>query len=122
MEVRSGSIYVRQADQLLATGAVISGHKHNFDHTTFFGQGLWKVECFGDVYDADSKPIEGQRVKLREVTIRGGAPGAFVLIEADKMHTLTLLEGPGCYACVYSHRTPEGDVTTEYTGWNAAYV
>lgn len=139
MEFRSGSIYVRQAPHLLETGHVISGHKHNFDHTTFFGQGTWKVEQFGDVFDGDGKPVmvkriiktpnvpdheieEQARVKLREVTIRGGAPHSFILIEADKYHTLTLLEGPGTYACVYSHRTHDGDVTPEYTGWNKAYV
>jgi hypothetical protein len=64
---------------------------------------------------------ENLRVKLREITIQGGAPHAFVLIEADKYHRLTLVEGPGCYACVYSHRVPEGDVTPEYTGWPPAY-
>lgn len=128
MELRSGSIFIRQADHLLETGTVIEGHKHNFDHTTFFLQGVWKVECFGDVYGSDGKTPrldefgDPLRVKLREVTIRGGAPHAFLLIEADKMHTMTLLEGPGCYACVYSHRIPEGDVTSEYTGWHQAYV
>lgn len=121
MEFRSGSIYVRQTPHLLETGYVVEGHKHNFDHTTFFGQGVWKVECFGDVY-ADGKLCKGQLIKLREVTIRGGSPHSFLLIEADKHHTLTLIEGPGCYSCVYSHRTPEGDVTPEYTGWNDAYV
>jgi hypothetical protein len=108
------------------------------------------VECFGDVYGPDGKlvtqkvmhdPFDGSigsertefdpppseidvplRVKLREITIKGGAPGSFVLIEADKMHTLTLLEGPGTYACIYSHRTHDGDVTPEYTGWHPAYV
>lgn len=125
-EYRQGSIFIRQAAQLLETGAVVEGHKHNFDHTTFFSSGLWKVECFGDVFDSNGKVLldangRPQRVKLREVTIRGGAPHAFLLIDADKYHTLTLLEGPGCYACLFSHRTTEGEVTPEYTGWHAAY-
>lgn len=139
MEFRSGSIYIRQQPHLLETGHVVGGHKHNFDHTTFFFSGVWKVEQFGDVFDVLGNPVmakrivdipnvgrteveEPARVKLREVTIRGGAPHSFLLIEADKYHVLTLMEGPGTYACVYSHRVPDGDVTPEYTGWNKAYV
>lgn len=102
---RSGSIYVREPDHMLETGAVVAGHCHAFDHTTFFLAGLWQVT--GD--------------NGLKVIIRGGTPGARLLIKADVKHELKCLQGPGCYACVYSHRTPAGDVTPEYTGWDAAY-
>jgi hypothetical protein len=121
-EYRQGSIFIRQCVDFMQAGETIEGHKHNFDHTTFFGTGLWKVECFGDVIGPDERPIDGQRVKLREVTIRGGSVHPFLLIQAGVEHRLTCLEGPGTYFCVYSHRTPEGDVTPEYNGWNDAYV
>ena len=109
MESRSGSIYVREPNHMLETGTVIDGHLHNFDHTTFFLSGHWKVEMF-----------DGDKC-IASVKVRGGTPGARLLIEANRKHRLELLQGPGCYACVYSHRTPEGDVITEYNGWHSAY-
>jgi hypothetical protein len=127
MEFRSGSIFIRQSDQTLETGAVINGHTHNFDHTTFFTAGKWKVEVKGQVFDGDGKPMLDEQSKplthkVRERIIQAGKPFAWFLIEATMFHTLTLLEGPGCYACVYSHRVEDGDVTPEYNGWHDAYV
>lgn len=138
MEYRSGNIYLRTNDFMLETGHVVEGHKHNFDHTTFFGAGKWLVEAFGEVFEEDgvtpkyefeNKLVAGElvkdkkpvRVKLREVTIQGGYPHSHLLIEAGLFHRLTLLEGPGTYTCIYSHRTPDGEVTEEYTGWARAY-
>lgn len=137
MEYRSGNIFLRTHDFMLETGHVVEGHKHNFDHTTFFGAGRWLVEAFGEVFDEEGKlkfefaddHVAGEfvkkakpvRVKLREVTIKGGHPHSHLLIEAGIYHRLTLLEGPGCYTCVYSHRLPDGEVTEEYTGWARAY-
>lgn len=137
MEYRSGSIYMRAHDFMLETGHVVEGHCHNFDHTTFFFSGKWKVTAFAPVFDSDGKRVtssverviagekrmsqEPVRQFVREIVIQGGFPHAWLLIEAQLEHRLELLEGPGCYACVYSHRTPDGDVTEQYTGWAKAY-
>lgn len=108
---RTGSIYVREPEHMLETGYVVEGHLHNFDHTTFFIAGLWHVECY-----------QGETDKLiMDVQVRGGTPGARLLIRANDRHRLTLLEGPGNYACVYSHRVPNGEVVPEWTGWMHAY-
>ena len=127
METRSGSIFCRWSEAVLQEGHVVEGHTHNYDHTTFFMQGLWKVQCFSQVFDAAKQPVldkNGNPLwhKVREVMIQGGAPGAWYLIEAKCKHTLTLVKGSGVYVCVYSHRTDEGEVTEVYNGHHQAYV
>ncbi len=105
---RTGSIYVREPDKMLPTGEVIDGHAHTFDHTTFFVTGLWLVSC----------EVDGKEFKQK---VEGGHPGSRLLIRANIKHRLEVLRGPACYACVYSHRTPDGEVVEEYTGWHGAY-
>jgi hypothetical protein len=131
MEYRSGSIYMRTHDFLLEEGSVVEGHCHNFDHTTFFFAGKWRVTAYAPIFAEDGKTrllledASGKKVPakqfVREVIVQGGHPHAWLLIEAGLEHKLELIEGFGCYACVYSHRTPDGDVTEEYTGWAKAY-
>lgn len=123
MEIRSGSIYVRQCDELLPTGHVVEGHEHNGDHTTFFEQGLWECEKRAKVLDANLNPIMLKKIvnipnvglteievpqlmSLGKVPIQGGTPFSFVLIDATLQHRFKLLKGPGSYKCVYSHRVP----------------
>lgn len=145
---RSGSIYLRYSDELLPEGFVLDGHKHPFQHTTFFMKGTWKVECFGEVYNRNGilqyekvqkalpvaidtetgQPITKMReveqpllAKIDEVTFLGGMPRAWYKIAADKHHKLTLMEGWGVYVCANSERVPTGDVTPEHTGWGPAY-
>lgn len=126
MEYRSGSIFIRQPNHLLPTGHVVHGHEHSKPHTTFFPSGLWLVEQSAKSFNNDGTPdLDAKGLqkyhKLRSVKIRGGAPGSFLLIEADKRHRLELLEGPGLYMCVFSHYTPDGELSEEYTGWHEAY-
>lgn len=99
-------------------GDIVEGHTHNFHHTTFFPSGVWKCERFGRIVGTD----DGWH-KVSETTIRGGSPGAWLPIEADMKHRFELLEGPGCYMCVYAHRVPEtGEVVKEFNAWRDAYV
>lgn len=117
-ESRCGSIFVREPDQLLDTGHVVEGHTHNFHHMTNFTRGKWRCQRFGRIVGTE----DGWH-KISDVTIQGGTPGARIGIEADMKHRFELLEGPGHYQCIYSHRDPEdGRVVEEYTGWHEAYV
>jgi len=50
------------------------------------------------------------------------AAGEFLLIKANALHTITSLVDDSLFHCVYSHRTPQGEVSEVYTGWNPAYV
>jgi hypothetical protein len=112
MEFVSGSIFIRvmgEDGKGLKPGEVVAGHKHNFDHTTICFCGNWHV----------TKWEPGGAVAFdfeRE--------GPFhVLIEKDCLHEFTFLGGApvGWAYCVYSHRTPQGEVSLVETGWLPAY-
>ncbi len=45
----------------------------------------------------------------------------YLLIKAEDKHEITALEDGTEFWCVYSHRTPQGEVTQEATGWEDAY-
>jgi len=103
-EFTSGNIHVRP--NALKAGESVGGHTHNFDHTTIFFSGKWRVKA--------TLPDGRKRVRTFE------AP-AHCLIRADVIHDITAIE-TGLFWCVYSHRTPQGEVVQEYTGWEEAYV
>jgi hypothetical protein len=48
--------------------------------------------------------------------------GYAVLITAEAQHELLCLGNSGNAGCVYAHRTPQGDIVQEFTGWENAYV
>lgn len=108
----SGSIYIRamgEGGMGLKPGETVGGHKHQFDHTTICFCGNWHV----------TKWEPGGAVAFdfeREGPF-------FVLIEKDCLHEFTFLGGApvGHAWCVYSHRSPQGEVSLEYTGWLPAY-
>lgn len=92
----------------LKPGEVIEGHAHHFDHTSIFFCGRWRIH---------KKAEDGTQWDFER-------EGPFhVLIEANAVHEFTFL-GPGIgHAwCVYSHRTPQGEVSVKETGWYEAYV
>ena len=101
----SGNIFIRV--QKPNNGGATKGHRHNFDHTTILFKGSVHVAATL----TDGTEIE------REFT----APSHF-LIRKDVTHNITALEDGTEYWCVYSHRTPQGDVVEEYDGWLKAYV
>jgi L-ascorbate metabolism protein UlaG (beta-lactamase superfamily) len=106
VEEVSGNIFLRK-HRGCPKGHVLDGHDHEFDHTTivFIGAVHCKAKC------PDGRIIE------RDFR----APCHF-LVKAEVEHEITVLEEGTEFWCVYSHRTPQGEVVQEYTGWGAAYL
>lgn len=48
--------------------------------------------------------------------------GHAVLITAEAQHELLCLGNAGYAGCIYAHRTPQGDIVQQFTGWEKAYV
>jgi quercetin dioxygenase-like cupin family protein len=105
-EFVSGNIFIRQALVGAAKGDQIVGDVHNFDHTTYVVSG--SIHVHATAPDGTT----------REVT---KSAGQWVLIKADVKHTITALEDGTTVHCVYAHRTPQGEVVQEFTGWETAY-
>lgn len=106
MEWVSGNIYIRP-NNLERVGDKTEGHTHNFDHTTIVFRG--SVHVRGEL--PNGTVIERDFV----------APAHF-LVKANVLHTITALSENTVYWCVYSHRSPQGDVVEEYNGWGTSYV
>jgi hypothetical protein len=112
-EFVSGSIFVRTMGEnnfTVQPGEAVGGHVHNFDHTSIFFNGLWHVRKWTP---------EGE---LEHDFEREGP--FFLLIDKDCMHEFIYPESntePGHAWCVYSHRTPQGEVSLVETGWMNAY-
>lgn len=105
MEYTVGNIFCRPGE--IVEGGRVEGHTHNFDHATFCTSGVIKV----------TRTFNGQ-TSTTELAA-GALP---LLIKAEYEHTLEAVDGPATYICIYSHRTPQGDVSERYTGWTDAYV
>lgn len=106
MEWVSGNVFIRP-NNIAKAGQGVEGHTHNFDHTTIVFTGSVFVEAV-----------------LPDGTIKTGtfkAPAHF-LVKAEVEHKITALEDNTVFWCVYSHRTPQGDVIQEYDGWMDANV
>lgn len=105
MELISGNIFIRPSI-MSYKGLSIDGHTHNFDHTTIVFRGAVNVIV--------TKP-DGTIIVKDFV-----APSHF-LVEADAKHQITALEDDTEFWCVYSHRTPQGDITQVATGFTEGY-
>jgi hypothetical protein len=113
----SGSIYVNVMGTRLDNGVersplpgeTVKGHKHCFDHTSIFFCGDWHVKAW---------TAEGEL----EHDFTRTAP-FHLLIDKDCLHEFTFLGGApqGLAWCVYSHRSPDGEVIEQSTGWHEAY-
>lgn len=103
MELISGNIFIRK--NFMRVGDVVQGHTHNFDHTTIFHQGKFSVKW----------TAKDGRTGVEEFQ----AP-THALIKKDVVHEISCLED-GEFWCVFSHRTPQGDVVQEAIGWMEAY-
>lgn len=103
-----GNIFVRTnggGAQSVAPGTVIPGHTHHFDHVALFFNGRWRVTKGTTELEKDG-PF-------------------FLLIDKDFFHEFTYLDSntePGISWCVWSHRTPDGEVSETWTGWEEAYA
>lgn len=112
MEFRSGNVFIREM-HFGAPGtpeAVVVGHAHNFDHTTYVARGRILIEELG----ADGAVV-------RSAVKAAGEGRNWVLIKAGVVHRLTSLEDGSIGHCIYSHRNPQGEVVVEYDGWKPAY-
>ena len=150
MDFISGNIFIREK-AFQDPGSKVPGHCHNFDHTTIFFGGTWRVKKWKRVVHADGTDMVGNDgeplwVMMKDITF--DAP-YWLLIEADSRHEFEFLgtEVPGWMEsflaklspedaaefrrrhnltqqrnwCIYSHRTPQGDIVQDYTGWDPAY-
>jgi hypothetical protein len=108
MDLALGNIYVRP-NILAKKGDKVDGHTHNFPHVSYV--------CRGRVKITRTKP-NGDR---RTVSVSSTDDYPFVLILAEDTHELEAEEDNSMFHCLYAHRTPQGDVIQEYTGWNDAY-
>ena len=102
----SGNVFIRP-NKLAKAGDAIEGHRHNFDHTTIVFTGAIRITA--------TLPDGSQRCADKR------APG-YLLIRKDVTHRIEALEPDSVFWCVYSHRTPQGDVVQEWDGWLPAYV
>lgn len=101
----SGNIFIRP-NELPKKGDTIEGHKHDFDHTTIVYTGA--VHVLAKYPDGSTR--EGDFA----------APAHF-LVRKGIEHTITATEPNTVFWCVYSHRTPQGEVSHENTGWQGGY-
>lgn len=104
MEWISGNIFIRPM-KFEKAGQKREGHKHNFDHTTVVFKGAVRVRA---------RLPSGQTIERDFV-----APAHF-LVKAEVEHEIAALADDTEAWCVYSHRTPQGDVVQEFTGWEDA--
>ena len=101
MEWQSGNVFIRP-NTLAKAGDKTDGHTHNFDHTTIIFKGSVRITA---------KLPNGGKI------IREAAAPAHFLIKAEVSHEIEALEDGTVYWCIYSHRTPQGDVVQQYDGW-----
>ena len=109
MEFTSGNIFIRPMC-FAQMGAVVNGHAHNFDHTTYIIRGAVKIEKLNEA---------GEVVKT--ITKKASDGHNWALIKAGVCHRITALEADTEAHCIYAHRNPQGDVVEEYEGWAGAY-
>lgn len=107
MEFASGNIFIRKTLVNARAGARTGGHLHVFDHTSIVFSGAVRVTA--------NLP-NGEKI-VREFH----APNHF-LVRADVRHDIEAIEDGTTMWCVYSHRTPQGDVVQIATGWPEAYA
>ena len=151
MEFISGNIYIRKMGDAFKAGDSILGHTHNFDHTSIFFSGRWQVKRWKPAVDEkgvqltlpDGKPAwvlldNFEREGPFHLLIEAGCRHEFVFLgfiipdwmqkyvskmdaaDAEKFKE-EYSKSLGKAWCVYSHRTPQGDVSETATGWEVAY-
>ncbi len=119
MEAVSGNIYIRPNGPFEA-GQSVPGHKHHFDHTTICFHGSFRVVKLFPDGGRQELLLEGPR----PTPVGSGTPDgriSHVLIEAGIEHEFTALETGSIFWCVYSHRSPQGDVIQVCEGFDRAY-
>jgi hypothetical protein len=116
-----GFEYIREPDDILPEGSVVDTHTHNHHHNTHLTMGLWEVHRYQPILDGDGKETGGW-VELPVLQIQGGGPRSIVPIPANMKHKFILLQGPGFYRCVFSHRDMDGNIVEGTQHYTSAYV
>ena len=129
MEFVSGNIYIREM-RFDKAGEVVEGHGHRFDHTTIVIRGALKIEHVEPLeWHEEPSPVATDPPlqvvtkwkTVREVVKRAVEGHNWVLIKAGVIHRITALEANTLAHCVYSHRTPQGEIVQESDGWMGAF-
>lgn len=139
-----GNVFARP-NMRESAGQEIQGHQHTFDHLAIFHT-AWRVDAvspegrevtrffpknsFGLIraeweHKMTSLPheVDPHQQALLDVVlaVATGVVSVDALLPAvaqwRKMHDWQ----PHTQWCIYAHRTPQGDVVQEYTGWSPAY-
>ncbi len=105
MEYLSGNIFVRQGDPL-REGAVVIGHRHNFDHTTFCRAGSLRIELIDESLPDMTWEQALKAGTVKRFVLRASDKINWMLIRAGRYHRITALEDGSVYQCVYAHRAP----------------
>lgn len=93
----------------LSKGQATNTHRHNFPHLTYL-RGPGRVEKL--------EPTNAEETQFRVVKRVDKPKGGHVFIQAGMWHRITALEDLD-YDCLYTHRTPDGELTDEFSGWQA---
>lgn len=142
-ELTCGNIFIRP-NYLEAVGDKIDGHQHNFDHTTIVFVGSVHVRA-GHRFKTWRCPVCDKHWETRAASV-DACPGcgnivgiilhdqrfvltaegdftapAHFLVRADTDHEIVALAPDTELWCVYSHRTPQGEISQVATGWDKAY-
>lgn len=114
-----GNVFIREM-LFEKAGDFVRGHAHSFDHVTYVPRGGVLVEQLGEAIRFDEHGEATDWEVRRSVEKRATEAHNFVLILAGTLHRLTALEDNTKCHCVYSHRSPQGQVQVEYDGFYKA--
>lgn len=145
VEFPLGNVYVR-VNSLLKKGDRVPGHTHNFSHATIFIRGNTRVTIMAPVVDKDTgqpklfpktdaagkfvmliDPETALEVPVTEIQyvaeeVLDFGPGGFMEIAPHKLHAMEALTDDVEFFCVYAHRTPQGEIVPNFSGWRTAVV
>jgi hypothetical protein len=108
MEWACGNIFIRPT--LMHKGEKIKGHAHNFDHMSLCMRGQVTIKA-GNVRRTLTAPSNDVAMDQAHVLIKAGVEHE---IECDVDNSV--------FYCVYAHRTPQGEIVQEFTGWEKSYT
>lgn len=103
--------FMRRLNPLPKKGDITGNHEHHFDHMSFVANGSIRVVA---------RDLVGNILWENDFVARDPVRDCF-LVKKEVRHEITALEDDTLFYCMYSHRTPQGDVVQEYTGYEAAY-
>lgn len=118
-----GNIMVRPF-LLEKKGDRVPPHTHPFHHVTDIDTGSALVNKKRRAFRESGEPWldeEGKQVWVL-VARKEFIAGQYFLVLAEELHEIIALEDNTQGKCLYSHRTPQGLITQEFTGWEKSYA